>query len=114
MFSRGKIDIFKVSVQIVATFSVPKIDTKSDAEKRCEKMRKKWLLARILARWAAFWTAQGVPRAAQERPKSGSRRPQELWKTGGQALCDALGRSWALLGAFFRFFVIFNDFLSIF
>ena len=98
--SLGKIDVFKVSVQIVATFSVPKIDTKSDAEKRCEKMRKKWLLARILARWAAFWTAKGVPRAAQERPKSGSRRPQELRTLDLRALCDALGRSWALFGDF--------------
>ena len=42
------------------------------------------------------WPRSGRPGAAQERPKSGSRRLQELGPTGLRALCDALGRSKAL------------------
>ena len=66
----GKLDIFKVSVPIVAKFRALKMDAKSDVEKRCEKMSKKLLWARILVLLAAFWTAWGAPGASQERPKS--------------------------------------------
>ena len=96
MVPSRKIDIFKVSIQIVAKFSVLKMDAKSDVEKRCEKMRKTWLWARILALGAAFWPAQGAFGAARDRPKSGSRRPQELGTLNLRALCDALGCNWAL------------------
>ena len=96
--------------RIFGKFLGRKMDAKSDVEKRCEKIRKKWLWARILVLLAAFWAARAAPGAAQERPKSGSRRPQELGKSEARALCDALGRSWALFLIFSRFCLKFCRF----
>ena len=83
------------------------MDAKSDVEKKVQKIRQKMLGACILMLRAAFWTAQGTPGTSQERPKSGSRGPQELsTRPVGRSvmLSGALG---ALLGAFLRFFVFF-------
>ena len=107
----GETLIFKVSVQIVAKFRAPKMDAKSDMEKKVHKIRKKRLRACILALRTPFWTAQDAPGTSQERPKSGSRGPQELsTRPVGRSvmLSGALG---ALLGAFLRFFVISLSFL---
>ena len=103
----GETLIFKVSVEIVAKFRAPKMDAKSDMEKKVLKIRKKRLRACILTLRTAVWTAQDAPGTSQERPKSGSRGPQELSKRPvGRSvmLSGALG---ALLGAFLRFFVFF-------
>ena len=80
-------------------------------EKRCEKMCKKLLLARILALRAAFWTVRGASGAARERFKSDPRRPQELRKVDFRGLCDALGRSWVVFYDLFRILSILDIFL---
>ena len=87
------------------------MDAKSDVEKRCEKMRKTWPRARILVLLAAFWTAQGASGAARKDLKIDPKRPQELSKTEDRALCDAFGRSRALLCDFVRILLIFDRFL---
>ena len=71
-------------------------------------MRKKWPRARILALLAAFWTAQGASGAARKDLKRDPKRPQELSKTGDRALCDALGRSWALFCDFVNISSVFD------
>ena len=72
-----------------------------------KKNAKNRLRARILTLLVAFGAARGGPRASQERPKTAP-RAEDDW---GEC---ALWRSWALLGAFLRFFAIFIDFGSIF
>ena len=70
-----------------------------------KKMVKRWLRARILALLAASGAAWDVPKHA----KSGSRQPQDLGKAGFLALCCSLGFSWALVFAFFAFFLDLFD-----
>ena len=68
---RGETLIFKVSVQIVAKFRTPKMDAKSDMEKKVLKIRKKRFRACMLALRTVFWTAQDSSWTPQEHPKGG-------------------------------------------
>ena len=85
-----------------------KIDATNDVPK---KNVKNWLRARILVLLAAFSTAQGASGAARRDLKIDPKRPQELGKTEDRALCDALGRPWALFCDFVRILLIFDGFL---
>ena len=107
----GETLIFKVSVPIVAKFRAPKMDAKSDMEKRCKTICKKkasglkfGALGCVLD---GLGRARGVPRAAQERPKTAPRAEQGRVPRG-------LLRSWALLGTFLLFFESLFEFWSIF
>ena len=79
---------------------VANCDVKNDPPKKTEKN------GFGLEFWRP-WPRSGRPGAAQERPKSGSRRLQDLGLTGLRALCDALGRSKALSCDFQQNFIRF-------
>ena len=82
------------------------MDAKSDMEKRCKKCAKKSFGLEIWCSWLCFRR----PGARPGRPKSVPRRPQDLWESGSRALCDALGRSWALFCFLLRCCLNFGQF----
>ena len=86
------------------------MDAKSNMEEGCEKLCNKKALSSKFGALGCVLEAWGAPGASQERPKSGPRRPQELRTVEARALCDALGRSWALFGVFLRFCSNFGQF----
>ena len=109
VFYLEKIDIFKVSVQIVAKFnekkSIRKATWNKDA-KKCEKIA----FGSHFGAPGNVLDGPGASGAARERPKSGPRRPQELGAVASRALCDALGRSWALFCFLLRLSLNFGQF----
>ncbi len=101
MFSLKKIDIFKVSVQIVANFSVKKSIRKAPRKKAAKKSVKNgfrlafWRSGLRFGRPGARPGRPGsVPRAAQDGPKSWGRLGTERFVT----LLGALGRIFSIFG----------------
>ena len=111
----GETLIFKVSRLIFAKFWTPKMDAKSDMEKRCKKKcAKKSFGLEIWCSWLRFrrpgarpWRPKSVPRAAQDGPK--------IWEQLCQApfvtLLGPLGHFFAFFAILFEFWMMFRRFL---
>ena len=86
----------------------------SDAKRSRESRKKNFSKSYFFVHVASILVILAASGAAQERPKSGLRRSQELGKAGDGWGPGALWRSWALLGTFLLFFAMLFEFWSIF
>ena len=89
----GETLIFKVSVQIVAKFRTPKMDAKSDMEKRVLKIRKKTASGLHLDASACVLDGPGFVRDTPRAPQEQLRRAPRAEQEPGRALCNALERT---------------------